>query len=138
MRAVVAWLRRWRGTRVAGPAPAERSTEEQLAAGLAAFGVSRGSRVAVLGLPEDDADVVTAAVLRCGATPVAVPQHSTGARLRVRLREVDAAVTERAHAPQVVAVAGDLPRLRQVWCWQDGGRQELLAAAHGRMPVFTD
>ena len=91
-----------------------------------------------MGLAPDGDRVVAAAIELLGAEAVSVPDHAHGPRLRLRLRGVRAVLTQSPHVPQIAAVVGDLPHLQHRWSWDAGGRDELHAAAVGRMPAFRD
>lgn len=123
----------------AAPAAGTRGRDAPvIAAGLTAFGLGPGSRIAVMGL-DPHADCAAAeAITLLGAEPVVVPDHANGPRLRLRLRGVRAVLTRNTHVQQIAAVAGDLPDLQQLWSWDTGGREEIVAAAQGRMPAFQD
>lgn len=109
-----------------------------IAAGLTAFGLGPGSRIAVMGLDPDADRAAADAIILLGAQPVVVPDHANGPRLRLRLRGVCAVLTCSRHVPQIAAVVGDLPDLQRLWSWDTGGREEIVAAAQGRMPAFQD
>ncbi|WP_353647838.1 hypothetical protein ABLG96_13185 [Nakamurella sp. A5-74] len=109
-----------------------------IAAGLTAFGLGSGTRIAVMGLTPDGDRAAVDAIELLGAEAVLVPDHAHGPRLRLRLRGVRAVLTQSPHVPQIAAVVGDLPDLQHLWSWDAGGRDELIAAAHGRMPAFQE
>lgn len=110
-----------------------------LAAGLTAFGVPAGSRIAVMATGAS-ARLATTAIRLAGCEPVPVPDDSSGVRLRSLLQGVVAALA--AGDDQAVAIgrlAGDLTDLRFLWQLSSGGFDELTAAAAGTLPAgFVD
>lgn len=110
----------------------------ELAAGLRAFGVPPGARIAVMG-DGRDVTMVLRAVTLAGCEVVTIPDHATGARLRIRMKGVTAALAGGPQEQQIRGVAGDLAELRHLWPLTDEGLRELTEAGSGTLPApFRD
>lgn len=86
-----------------------------------------------------DAMIALDAVTLAGCESVTIPDHATGARLRIRMRGVTAVIAGTPQEHQIRCVAGDLADLRHLWTLTDVGLGELAAAGAGKMPLpFRD
>ncbi|MGI8418857.1 MAG: hypothetical protein ACR2P2_22195 [Nakamurella sp.] len=111
---------------------------ETLAAGLAAFGVRSGSKVAVMAIG-DAAALAHRAITVAGCESLTVPPDAMGVRLSVRLRGVLAVLAAGDEQTRAIGmVAGDLTELSYLWRLDAGGLDELAAAASGRLPLAID
>lgn len=111
---------------------------ETLAAGLAAFGVRSGSKVAVMAIGEVAA-LAHRALTVAGCESLTVPPDAMGARLSVWLRGVLAVLAAGDEQTRAVGrVAGELTELGYLWRLDAGDLDELAAAASGRLPLAVD
>lgn len=81
-----------------------------------------------------DVTLVLRAVTLAGCEVVSIPDHATGARLRIRMRGVTAALAGEPQERQIRGVAGDLAELKYLWRLTDEGLRELAEAGTGILP----
>lgn len=89
----------------------------EVALGLAALGIARGDRVAIMATGRGEWVVTALAILSAGAIPVGVYPTSAAAEVRQLVRHSEAVamvVGDEADVAKVAAVAPELPALRAV------------------------